>query len=138
MRTGFTLVEILIALAILSIIAALGLFASMGAYHSYHRYSQRELLLDVLAQARSHAMNNRDELPWGVCRDSGQYVLFAGTPAGPQSERFPAAAPSTVPDCAGGGIIFAQLTGTTTPATIAITEAGHSSTIRLSYEGRIE
>ncbi len=63
---GFTLVEILIAIAILAVILSLGLFISFDFYRKYAFSSEKNIILSVLQKARSQSMNNIDEKQHGV------------------------------------------------------------------------
>lgn len=144
-RKGFSLIELLVVLAIFATILSIGFFMSLDSYRSYLFHSEQNTLANILERARSLAMSNSYESPWGVCFDaSSQYVLFSGTQysAGAANTAFIPSQRSTavsgLPACASGGITFTQLSGTTTPANITVTQNGHSKTITINYEGRID
>lgn len=152
---GFTLIEILIVMALLGLIMGLGLFMSMDAYRGYSFRSESSVVVSVLEKARSRAMNNMYGTAWGVCFDSANkaYVTFRGvayTPGAATNESLPAQAGVTIsslPVCgAPSPIVFQQLTGKLfpqlTPATSIITltvvEGGHTSaSITINNEGTI-
>jgi hypothetical protein len=91
-------------------------------------------------------MANVNQQKWGVCYDGISYILF---PNGYPSS-FPitsvakntgvtldtSAAPSFV--CSSGGIIFDQISGKTSAATLSVTQGALTSTITLNEEGRID
>src|SRR4051812_20336941 len=117
---AFTLVEIIVAVAILVTVLALGLFVSLDVYRGYTYRSERATLVALVTRARSHAMANINQSSWGLCKDaaSGSYTLFRGT--GYSASAYVdesvsagrATAVSGLPDCAlGGGIVFSALSG---------------------------
>jgi prepilin-type N-terminal cleavage/methylation domain-containing protein len=140
---GFTLIEISVALGIMMLLFTLGTLMSLDAFRGYTFRSERETIVSVLVRARSHSMANIDGSSWGVCFRSGKYVLFKGvTCTTPQvsDEEFDANAgvasasnfSSTFPT-----VVFAQLSGQTSAASIQITEEGRTSSISLNHEGTI-
>jgi prepilin-type N-terminal cleavage/methylation domain-containing protein len=147
---GFTMIEILVAIAIMAIIFALGLFMSMEMYRGYSRRSERDTLASVLERARSRAMANVHQHMWGACLDGSNYVIFSGQNYANRidSETVPVNSGTTIDAsgapaflCSGGGIVFAQLTGDTIPATaqtITMTQGAITSTISTNVEGRID
>ena len=81
-QNGFTLVEILIVIAIVTIILGLSLFLSMDFYKSYSFHSEKNVIVSILQKARSESMNNINQTPHGVYFDntSGlKYILFEGS-----------------------------------------------------------
>ena len=149
---GFTMVETLIAIAIFAVIFAFGLLMSMQTYYGYSRRSDRETLVSTLERARSLSMGNVHQSAWGVCYDGTlandpKYVIFRGASYGAALETTPVTGnPGVTRDltaatafpCASGGIVFTQLTGNTSAAIIALSEAGISSTVALNAAGRID
>ena len=118
---GFTLIEILVVVAIFTILASLGLFMTMDAYRATSSRSERDIVVSLLEQARSRAMNNYEGTTWGVCYLAPNYEIFSGN------------------DCAAGSsrIIFSQLAGTTTAIDIPITQNGRTDIISINHEGTI-
>jgi Tfp pilus assembly protein FimT len=146
-RAGFTLVELVVVFGLLTMVLALGLFISLDVYRGFGNRSERATIAALLARARSHAIANVGESPWGVCEDTSAktYALFrgAGYAAGAYvDETVPASGAATVtgmPPCAAGqGIVFAQLSGTTTATTTVVKEgAGPDSVISINDLGTI-
>src|SRR5438105_2008049 len=81
---GFTLIEIIIAIAILAIILTLGLFISFDFYKSYAFRSEKNIIVSVLQKARGQALNNINQARHGVSFQSGQYIIFECKFATPQ------------------------------------------------------
>src|SRR5437870_6082014 len=120
---GMTLIEIMVAIAILGIILSLGLIISFDSYRGYSFRSESSVVVSILERARSRALNNFYQSPHGVCYDSTNknYVLFRGssfgsavaqetTPANPSVTISPSSAASFF--CSSNqGIVFSQITG---------------------------
>jgi prepilin-type N-terminal cleavage/methylation domain-containing protein len=149
---GFTLLEILITMAILTIMMALGLFLSLDMYRGFTSRSERDVVVAVLQKARSRALANIDQTRWGVCYIAPNYLLFRGaySAGAATNEPIPAAAAVTLagfPACGSGSeIVFDQLTAKLVPqlspstaeTTITISQTGRpDQTVAINNEGRI-
>jgi len=140
-RAGFTLIEILIALSIMTAVMLLGVYLGLDALHASYSRSERDTLVSLLTQARSRSMANIDESAWGVCVSGSEYVVFEGsacdegaatsesTPLGP------GASVSGIPQAT--PVIFTAVSGTATPAAITVTQQGRTSAVSINYEGAI-
>lgn len=143
-RKGFTLIEIMIAIGILALIASLGLAMDLSFLKSDILQAEQSIIVSGLEKTRSRSMNNMFASPHGFCYVSPNYVIFYGrltclplsatdeligsniTISDNPSSTFPAV------------IVFSQLAGTTTSATIHITDGLKSKDININYEGRID
>ena len=142
---GFTMVEILVVLTLFSVLAASALFVSMETYRGTSFRSDRDLLIAVFQRARAESMNNicrgvgcMDGTPHGVkVLTDGTVVLFQGAQyvGDPNTDAVFHLFAATTSDVA--EVVFAPLSGTTTPATIVLSGYDHSSTIIISPNGRI-
>jgi Tfp pilus assembly protein FimT len=149
---GHTIIELLSVITILTILFAAGLLVSMEAFHGYSRRSERDTFVSVLLRARSKAMANVQQHPWGVCYDAStpsdpKYVIFSGANyAGSFSKDIVPANPGVTMDlslapgllCSAGGIVFAQLTGNTSAITVSMSQGAVQSTIRTNAVGQID
>lgn len=139
---GFTLVELLLALAIMAVITGFGLFAGMDMYRDSLIHSESDTLETALRRARSQSMSGRGGVAHGVCRDESRrvYELYAGAPDGSYAELPSSAAVfvSGVPACKDGGIAFSAYAGTSTGARIIVAEEGAERTITVNHEGWID
>jgi len=138
---GFTLVEIVVVISIIAVVLMAGLYMGVDVFHGAMFRSERFVLVSVLERARSRAMANIDHKPWGVCYVAPNYVLFSGTSCA-AGENIPANVTVVAASNFGAitnpnSMVFAQLSGTTTPASITITEENRTSTISTNYEGTI-
>ncbi|HVU79836.1 MAG TPA: prepilin-type N-terminal cleavage/methylation domain-containing protein [Candidatus Paceibacterota bacterium] len=90
--SGFTLLETLIAAALLSGIAAFSLYAGLGDYRGSAARAEAGMIAELLQKARADALNNVDQLPHGLALFPADaphaYVLFEG-------ESYEASDPST-------------------------------------------
>lgn len=152
---GFSLIEILVVMAMFTMVAGLGLFVSMDAFRGYTFRSERDTVVSLLYKARSQAVSNMcfgagctGGRAHGVHFDSvnKRYVIFQGyTYAGRDASvddvtlfRNNASSVAGLTD-----IIFSPLAATTTAnpsavSTVTITDqGGHASVITIGKEGRI-
>src|SRR3989344_5249325 len=80
LKGGFTLVEVIVVIAIVGLIFGLGLFMSFDVYRGFSHRSERDVIVSLLERARSHAMANVGQSAWGFCEDAGNnYIIFHGT-----------------------------------------------------------
>jgi len=77
---GFTLVELLVVLAILVIVAALAIPFVYSWQTSSDLYTDADTLTQILRRARHQAVTGQNQKAWGVYFDSAnhQFILFAG------------------------------------------------------------
>lgn len=154
---GFTLIEILVVIGLLSVVGGFTMLVSLQSFQSSSFRNQRDQIVSILYRARSRAVNNMclgtscvDGKPHGVHFDAATktHTLFQG-------ERFfmrdtaidqvftPSYAitfgPGSITD-----VVFAQLSGdaTTTPAgswaLTLVDPMGKTSTITFGTEGQIQ
>lgn len=87
---GFTLLEIIVVMALLVIVAGFGLIVSMDDYRGFNFRNERDVVAGVLQKARSQAINNMcfphgggdctDGKPHGAYFGTpGEYVIFQGS-----------------------------------------------------------
>lgn len=148
---GFTLIELIVVVALLGIIATFGSIVSLDFYRVYSFRSERSTVVNLLQQARTEAMNNvclgsgcTGGKAHGVRFDGTSYILFQGNsfdPTDPTNARF-SASPSAnlVTPATPFDVVFAQLSGVSTPVDITLTDPstpGRTDTIRVSSEGQI-
>lgn len=139
---GFTLVEILVVLAIFALLVGVGVTFSIDAYRGNIFRSERGVLVSVLERARSRAITNYQQSSWGVCYIAPNYVIFKGVTCTSGTDTVPAN--QTIAAASSFGsfptIVFSQLAGTTTGASITLMDgvsAVNTSTITINNEGTI-
>ena len=143
---GFTLLE---AVMVLAIVAAVGTFAlgmSFDDYRGDSARTERATLVAVLERARSQAMSNTclgtgctEGQPHGVHFTPNSYILFQGphfTTDDEANEQIAHVTKSII--VTGGDVVFSQLSATTTPEVITITDpTGRTLTVTVGSEGQI-
>jgi prepilin-type N-terminal cleavage/methylation domain-containing protein len=146
---GFTLLEVVIVMAIMVIILGFGLFTTLDAYSGFIFRSERNNLVSILTRARSQALNNVNESPHGVCYISPNYILFRGptcTPGLSTNEVIGGSSAVTVSGISQAKpVVFEQLTGRLIPQIspetkeleIVITTATRGATTSINNLGRI-
>lgn len=143
---GFSLLEILVTTAIFAALAGLGLFVSMDVYRGVSFRSERDVVVSLLQRARSRALANINQSPHGLCYDdvSRSYVIFRGATyvAGASTnELLPTnnkVSFSGFPLCSSGtGVVFTQLSATTTGANIAVIQNARTESVTVNSEGLI-
>lgn len=135
---GFTLIEIIIVVALFSALVSFGLFMSMETYRGTLFRSERSIVVSALEKARSRALANMYQTPWGVCFVAPNYVIFRGTSCAPDletNETIPANAAN--PAIFSAPIVFSQLAATTTGGSVTLAQDGRTTTITVNYEGAI-
>jgi prepilin-type N-terminal cleavage/methylation domain-containing protein len=138
-KKGFTLIEILVVMAIFSVLFLLALFAGLDSYRSALSRSETGTIVSMLNKARSRSMANIDQNTWGVCDANATYILFEGsacTQGLAGNEEITASGAATVTGFA-TPVVFAELSGTTTPQTITVVQNGRTSVITINNEGAI-
>jgi prepilin-type N-terminal cleavage/methylation domain-containing protein len=141
---GFSLLEVTVVVALVSLIASLPIIFSFDAYRQNARLSEVATIQSLFETARSRALVNRAGLSQGVAFVSTGYVLFMGdsfATSNPATREFIASSYSlqrstTTPS----QVVFSARSGTTTPDTYEFidTSTEHSSVMSVNYEGLIQ
>lgn len=138
-QSGFTIVELLVVLAIFGALMAMGLFFDFTFYRGSSFSSDIDVFASILQRARARAINNINESKHGVYIDSGNYILFQGNDYNSRIVAFdqPISRNSGVA-LSVSEIVFSQLSGDATfEGDITISGSGKTATISLNYEGLI-
>lgn len=147
---GFTLIEILVVIAIFTMLGAMALVVSMESYRGYAFRNERDMIVALLQKARSQSMSNicigtacTGGRPHGVYLQTGSVVIFQGPSYASRdsgvdetiTSRYAAA--STTAGSA-TEVVFTQLSATTTATSTTLRDdAGHVSVISINSEGGI-
>ena len=145
---GFSLLEVLLVLAMLGIIAGSTILFSLGSYQSTLLQSERNTIVLQLQIARSEALQNIDNQPHGVAFNPASYsgyVLFSGVSFATSdpvthirvSQRAGIVLATSTPS----EIIFTQLSGRTNfTGKVTLLDSmrtSASTSITINYEGAI-
>ena len=154
---GFTLIEVIVTIALMSILLALGLILSMDVYRGTVYRSTRQVLVSSLTTARGRALSNMYQSTHGVCYLAPNFIVFRGTsysassPYNETIEGNPGVTLKSQNDffkctCSPGdgsecskGTVFSQLAGTTSSnGAITVSGDGHiDETILVNSLGTI-
>lgn len=145
-ESGFTMIEIMVVLAIFGALMITGLFFDFSFFRTSSINYEGKLLAGIIQRARSQAMANIDQTKHGVCVTGSNYVIFEGSSC-TGGDNFPKAAAVTVTWPAGvTAVVFNQLEGSlcttacgvTAPMTITLTDQVKTLNITINNEGRID
>ncbi len=139
MIRGFTIIETLIAFAVIAIIATLGI-THIGALNERKALSlEAEKVLSLLGRARAETLAGRDGLAYGVHLEATKAVLFSGTiysvgATGNEEQTLNSAVKIAAIALADGGseVRFKKLTGATGGSgtvTLALVSGGSSTAV---------
>ncbi len=144
---GFTLLEMLIVIGILTMLGGALSFVDMNNYRSDAFRAERNLLIMSLQTARADALNNVNQSPHGVAiHPDGYdgYVIFEGANYASGTARNPIAAnyPAGIALGSPAEIIFEQLSGNSNYGNAKITlsdteREGVTANIFINHEGAI-
>jgi len=145
---GFTLMEILVVMALLAAVGSFALFVSADSYRGETFRSDRAALIAALQHARAMAMHGvcagdacTEGAPHGVAIEPDRYVLFQGSKYAARDSREDLVIPAD-PAVSHEGlseVVFADASGDAQEAgDITLTDtAGHASVITIGLEGQI-
>ena len=146
-RGGFTIIEVLIAIAIIGVLSAM-VIPYYNSFLARNELKNEALkMVDMLRRARGQAMSGQDDLQWGVHFESGKYVLIRGTSYGvsdPFNEEIslPAVLTISTINLNGGGsnVVFSKIRGETSQfgTTTIQNDINESKNIVISQQGVIE
>lgn len=140
-KQGFTLIEILVVVAIMVMIIGMGFSINFDFYKTYALSSERDIVIGVLMKARNKAANNFNQSAHGVFVNQNGYTMFQGpsyvsrnTSYDELIKRNNSVAVSGIQE-----IIFEQLTGSLTSSAgdVTLDNGAKSVNISLNSEGRI-
>ncbi len=146
---GFTLLELLLVIVIVTVVAALGVFSFTKLNSSQALEKSADLVVSTLNEARALTLSSKGDTQYGVYIEPSQIVLFSGNS---YSSSDPANRVNTLHslvgiqniNLSGGGtsVIFERLTGGTNQAgTLEIflrSSPGTYRTITITGTGIVE
>jgi prepilin-type N-terminal cleavage/methylation domain-containing protein len=75
---GFTMIEVLIVIGLISVLAGMGLMFSFDSYRGYLARSEQTQVVQMLAKSRNRAVNNFDQDQHGLKITDESVVMFSG------------------------------------------------------------
>jgi len=147
-KSGFTLVEILVVLALVVVVGKFALMISFDTYRDSSYHADRAYLIAALQHARALSVDNVCEgndcesgVPHGVSIQSDEYVIFQGVSYAardPSLDEVIGADP-TIVRTGLIEVVFAPGSGdVSSPGYFTLTDAsGHTSTVTIGNYGQI-
>lgn len=138
---GFTLIEILLVLGLVSGLAALTMPIGLTFYRNQIVDENGRDIAAAIHRARSQAMSQKNDAPFGVALFPGSYVLFEGPSYASRNaandEIFPL--PGGLSLSGLTEIVYSKPGGTTTASgIITVSSASTNTTITVNQQGMIE
>jgi prepilin-type N-terminal cleavage/methylation domain-containing protein len=139
-RSGFTLVELLVAVTIFVLLFGLGAVIDSRSYRRASLESERDAVVNLLARARNQAMNNVHEANHGFAVTASDFVVYEGPSYASRVQSLDESFPRTGGLTLSGStdVNFRALDGVAASSTIEILNEQRSSTIIVNSEGMIE
>lgn len=88
MQRGFTIIEVLLSVALLGIIAGLGMSALLSIQSQNNMAIAQDYFGGALAQAQARARAMQGDSAWGVYVDTGTITVFRGDSYAGRDEGF--------------------------------------------------
>lgn len=143
-QTGFTVIEVIIAVTLMTFLAGIGLWVGMDVYRSYSYRSERNIFISALQKARLEAMVNLNEAKHGLYIETNRYTIFQSTSTyvNRNASFDQIITPAGVITLTGNpvlprDVVFDQLSGITASGTLTITDGVRSTVISINNEGQI-
>jgi prepilin-type N-terminal cleavage/methylation domain-containing protein len=141
-RKGFTLIEILVVIAIITFVISFGILIDVGTVKKDYFSAEESTIVSALEKARSRSMANLYQSAYGFCYIGSPnyvYVIFNDGSCDQSStdEIIKANSNITVTLTPSSPITFAQLSGSTLDASIHLTDGTKSADITINNEGTI-
>ena len=137
---GFSLLEVLISLAIMVILLGVTTPFVLHFYKRYQSSTERNLLVSLFREARTMSLAGHGSANHGVHIASGQYTLFEGvnyqTRIEAKDQTFPRN--DNISITGPSDLIFTHLTGRTASVSFILTNATKTERIYVNKEGRID
>ena len=141
-KAGFTLVEVLITLAIVVFIGVMGVVIGLDSYQKYLFRSDLDTAATLLSKARSSAVHSIGETGHGVYfGDNDYFILFRGASYGddPRFDLLVEKSKVTTVSFASGAdeVVFEPLSGDSTEESLTLSNGTQDFNITINEEGGI-
>ena len=139
---GFTLLELLLVLAMIALVFAIGGPISTSLFRQNNLQSAAETTAQFLSRAQLRATAVENDSPWGVALQNSQVVLFQGTSFANRDSAWDEVFEfsSSLQNSGLAEIIFAKLSGepSTTGQIVFTDTSGDSKTLTLNSAGVVD
>ncbi len=146
-KHGFTLIEILVVVALLAAILGFGIIMSFSSISQANVHHERDQVAMLLTSARAKSLANVNETAHGLRVTSTSYILFDAPFVGgaPTNKILPRGTGITVVsslapgDCTTCEVVFEQLSGkVATAQSLTLSDTTKTVLIELNQAGRID
>ena len=143
-QQGFTLIEVLIAVAILTFLGVMGTIVGLDSYQKYLFRSDLDTATALLSKARSSAIHSIGETSHGVCfadPDKPDYfILFRGTSCTGRDESFDLLVEKSKVTIVTGAdeVVFSPPSGESTEQTLTLDNSIQTFEIKINKEGGLD
>jgi prepilin-type N-terminal cleavage/methylation domain-containing protein len=138
-NNGFSLIEVILVIAIVAFMASMGALFSTGAITRSYTIAERDLLVALLTQTRAKALANVHESAHSLYVATSTYVLYEGivfSESNPTNKHVPKVSETTITGLS--TVTFLPLTGDVAGAgIIAVTSGVQSYDVEVNSVGRI-
>ncbi len=132
------MIEVIIVIAILAVIFGTGSLFMFDAIGRSVALNEQNLVSTLLMGQRTKALSNVNQTSHGLKMEANQYTLFEGVSFAAGTNKRAVAKGAGVTTSGDTEFVFGQLSGTSTPASMTITDGAKTATIDVNAEGRIE
>lgn len=139
-QSGFTLVEILIATAIMALLTAIALPIGLDSYRSYVLSSETRGIVSILRRAQALSFANSHAKSWGVSFQSGEHILFQGDSYALRNNLFDEVYidPPVLNITSTGDVVFAPIVGSAQASTtVTISNGVRTQSVLINEHGTI-
>ncbi|TSC75288.1 MAG: Uncharacterized protein G01um101430_495 [Parcubacteria group bacterium Gr01-1014_30] len=139
-QPGFTLFEILLAVAILAILISITIPLGLDFYKSQQLEANTQGILQTLRRAQSKAMSAELDFPWGVYLTNDNYILFRGSSYASRDSQYDEVfdLPLTISLSGISEIVFSKLEGRpNVTGDIILSSSLDVMTININEAGRV-
>lgn len=153
-KRGFTLIEIVVAIGLITLIASIGLVVSMEYLRGRSAHSEEDVIVSLLQNARSQSLSNIDQVRHGVHFVSSplRYIEFECPSSLPQCTAYTSSSADSVINSSYNvsipspalpfDIIFGQLSGDcvncASTTDITVNDGARDYVVSVNNEGQID
>ena len=137
---GFTLIEVLLSVAIISLLAGLALPVYQGFQGRNDMASTSQSITETLRRAEAYARSGNNNSQWGVNFQAGTVTLFSGTSFATRTTALDEtlSIPVGITLSYTGDIIFTKVTGAPQATlTQTLTSSDSTRTVTVNAEGMV-
>ena len=132
------MIEIIVVIGILALILGTGSIVMFDAIGRSVAINEQNIVVTLLMGQRTKALSNLNQRSHGLMVEANQYTLFEGVSFAAGTNKRAVAKGAGVTTGGNTEFVFGQLSGTSTSASMTITDGAKVATIDINAEGRIE